>query len=228
MNLDVTMRKIIYDIGNLYRSGDQSDDEPLSDRQKAYIVNIARQEIIYEYARKGQKLDKQFEQVLNCVDVIRVPHYECCDLPSETHVRRTSEKLPIFLPLDDTREGRPTYMGGISGFNEFQYLPPHRVKPSIYDVFTGGMRKATLLNRYGYFINDEELEKVQIRGPLANPFDSDGVGEENETTCNTWDSPYPIPGYMIAELKRRVLQFDINTLLKGMPDNVNDGTGTLK
>lgn len=221
---DVTLRQLVYDIGNLKSGGIQSDDEMWSNRQKAFAVMAARAILAKRDLDKDRLMQQGMMQTLECVEVIQVPSYECCGLSSECSVLRTKEKLPRIVATNDGIA--LNYIGSPNNFDDFAYIQPHRVKWSIHDPHVGYMRKVTMVNDYAYIINDEELESISIRAIFENPISASSKFKSNPN-CNSWDAIFPFPAHLILPMKQEIAKLDLEILRRSIPDETNDANGFL-
>ena len=88
-----TIKEIVYDIKNLIRGGQQSDDEMISDRQIEFQVNSLRAQFIRQDINKRRSVSENIKQMIHCLDVHQV-NGSTCGLDSNLVIMRSKDQIP--------------------------------------------------------------------------------------------------------------------------------------
>lgn len=219
-----TFNEVTYDIMEILRNSNLSDDTDLSERQILYHLDTQRALWIRnEYNKPGRTIDPFIEQDLGCLKLIEVDPAECCEVTTGCTVLRTEKKIPMTIELHAgpaiTRVGPVNKINKPFSFTEYQ--------KAIF-TYNGKYGKnivtAFLLNGYIYVlindINMQTIEYINVRGVFENPRDLDAF-KCSDDACFSYDDEYPIHGWMIPYIKEQILkQFGIAMSIP--KDEVND------
>ena len=219
---------IIYDITEILRGNQISDDVELDGRQIMFSVNNQRALWLRnEYNKSGRQIDHNIIQDLGCVTMIAVDAAECCDttISLGCKVLRTELKVPNTIELH-TGTGI-TRVGPINKvITPFSFIPHNRVQFEDNKYATKQIQ-AFLLNNYMYLITPtieaKSLDKINIRGVFEDPREAAAFSHCDGTTCYDKSvNTYPINSWMYAYLKEQVLK-EFGMPLQIPKDSANDG-----
>jgi hypothetical protein len=219
-----TQREIIYTIKNILRAGLISDDDRITDRQVAFIIDNARAVLLRQQYNKGQNLSDNNIQTVTCMEVEQADTSFMSDFPSGCVVYRTVREIP--KPIESKGKDLIT---GISGSNfgaiTFEYVPYARIP---YASFTRFKRPiATLFNSHLYFLNTDYMINAAVSGVFEQP---NNLGDYNNcegNPCFDWDSPYPMSSHLIDAVIRMVID-ELALTLKTYQDRTNSGASELE
>ncbi len=221
----ITLNKLNYNQLELLKGNQISDDVDIDTRQLTFNNNTQRAFLIREMLKNGGKIDNQIEQDLGCLKIIEVPASECCDIQDDCYLLRTEVRLPQFIETDGNNG--ITKVGPINKLSiPFSYVSYNQAIYSGEGKYNGNMIFAFLLNGYIYLKTKVDasmlIEHINVRGVLEDPTEAvnfNRCGEDGP--CFSYDSRYPIHGWMIPIITERVLkQFGISTTLP--KDTSND------
>ena len=207
----MSLNELIYDIKNLCYSGLGSDDSIISDEQIAHWINVERALLIQKNFESRRFLDPSSIQDLGCIEVACTDKAECCNLCINTDEFVYKSINPIPDPITSpnfniTNPALLTYVGLITYDKPFEFTSPAIANWSKYNKYTKNSIRAYYRNKYIYLSNVKnpyELEFIAIRGIFQDPFE---VGENSACeVCKTYNDPYPIPGYLVSDLKKIIL-----------------------
>jgi len=221
-----TFNEIIFDVMEVIRGHQISDDTEISEEQVIYQIDNQRALWLKrEYDKPGQNIDTQITSDLGCLELIEVDAAECCTVELGCTVLRTSRKLPNFIKFTE-------------GLGITRVGPIHKLKlPFTYTdydkaIYTASAENkyskgvlAFLLNGYVYTImtdpNMVHLTHINVRGVVASPADLIDYKCDNEgTTCFSFDDEYPINRHMLPYIKEQVLS---QLGIMSPKDSANDG-----
>lgn len=218
--------EIVYDIMELIRGNQLSDDTDISETQIRYHLSNQRSLWLRnEYNKPGRKIDSQIEQDLGCLELEEVDAADCCEIQSGCTALRTKKQLPKLLELHSgeaiTRVGPINKMKAPFAFDSYN--------KAVYSVNNKYSRKSVtsfLLNGYIYLIIDDPayqtLEYINVRGVFANPEDlKDYKCDHEGTACFSYDDEYPINNWMIPYIKEQILN-QLGMSLQIPKDELND------
>ena len=103
----MTNLEIIYTVQNLLNRGGVSDDTLLSNRQVEFIIDYIRASHVKAEVKANKLAANNYAQTLNCLPLIRVDAYSCCNLPVECRILRTQNPIPEFIET--------LFVGSVSG-----------------------------------------------------------------------------------------------------------------
>jgi|SRR6218665_1010329 len=221
--------ELCYDILELLRGDQISDDTDISERHIMFHIDLQRALWIRnEYNKPGRKIDPQMEQDLGCLKLVEVDAADCCEIKTGCIMLRTEMKMPMFIDLHTgpaiTRVGPVSKIMRPYVFTNYQRVPYQlEGKYSSKEVYM------FLLNGYMYFVtNNPELQTVDyvnVRGLLANPRDMEDFDCEDH--CFSLDDQYPMPNWMIPYIKEQILK-QFGVALQIPKDDTNDANESLR
>jgi len=223
------LSEIIYNIKNLRAGGLQSDDEQISDRQYAHIINYRRALLVKQEITSHKALSPEDVQDLGKVDLIQADEHECCEI--EACVLRTKLKVPATLDLKIMKHGL-TYVG-LYGNKAFQESSYQRIVYDQYAKYTSKMPKWYFKGGYIYIVNAPTtmLDHINIQGLFEDPDEAEKFRTcdcpGNEETCRTdLDFEYPIAAHHVGTIVQMIGQFEFKLSAMIPEDTTNDGLDT--
>lgn len=224
----MTENNIIFDITEILRGNQISDDVELDGRQIMFSVNNQRALWLRnEYNKPGRSIDHNVIQDLGCVNMIAVDAAECCDttISLNCKVLRTELKIPNTIELH-TGTGI-TRVGPINKVvTPFSFIPHGRAQFED-NKYADKQIQAFLLNNYIYLITPtieaKLLGKINVRGVFEDPREAAAFSHCSGETCyDKATTKYPINSWMYAYFKEQVLK-EFGLALETPKDSANDG-----
>jgi hypothetical protein len=206
-----TYNEIAYDIIELLKNNQISDDVDISLEHVLYHVNNQRALWLRnEYNKPGRKIDQHLVQDLGCLKIIEVDAAECCSISTDCIALRTEKKIPALIEL----HSGPA-LQRVGPINKFAL--PYPVVTGVVATFNGHnkytkhMLQAVFMNDYIYLIIKDpalaNLEYINVRAIVANPADmAQFKCDLNGTACFSYDDEYPINNWMIPYVKEQIIQ----------------------
>lgn len=206
------LSEIIYNIDNLIAGGVRSDDENISDRQMAFIINYYRAKLIKQDQDRERLLNTMYVQNLGTVDLIQADKNECCDI--DACILRTSLKIP--KPLETYSKLNLTFVGTLNG-RQFNRYTHNSLQWKHAAKYTAKEPAWYYQNGYIYIVDPptEMTSVINIQGIFENPIAAqsfvtcgceDDVENCNETFSD-FEFEYPLP------------QHHVDTIVKMFADN---------
>jgi hypothetical protein len=206
----ITLNKLVYDIMELLRNNNITDDIDIDERHVIYHINTQRALWIRnELNKSGRTIDHNIVQDLGCVKVTEADPADCCETDLDgCIVLRTEKQIPNTIELHNTTS--ITRVGPVDKTDiSFSFVPYER---SIYSGNSKYSKKQVysyLLNNYIYLkakdSKDLMLDFVNIRGIFEDPTEVNSFLDCDNKPCFTNDSKYPINSWMIPYIKEQVL-----------------------
>lgn len=221
-----TYNEIVFNLKNIYRGGQTSDDETVSDRQLIFIFDYRRAKLIREDLNKGRTIDRQLVQDLGCVEVECVDAAQCCDIADTgTSVVRT--KLPIPKLVEVYERNLLLFVGSVDKLESYQITDEAQVRWSKYNKYTAKTTKAFMRSNdnFLYLVNAPKgIEVINIQGVFEDP---EAVSKFNHCTgqpCFDKDSEYPISAHMIPIINELIMAKELRGLVTTPTDETNNTT----
>jgi hypothetical protein len=206
----MTLNEIVYNILNVYRGGNISDNEKITKKQIAAMVNYYRSLLIKRELDKRTDIDKNLVSDLGCVPVIEVDSAECCEIESKCTVYRTKMKIPAAVG-SSVKQNLFTFVGLVDKVTPFQFSTKPQVYWGKHNRYTANVRKAYYHNGYLYVSNPEEIEYINIQGIFEDPLKLDEFNKCKGSGCFGWDEEYPVSPWMISTITEMILSKELRT-----------------
>jgi hypothetical protein len=214
-------------VESLYRSGKQSDDENISERQVSFWIDNTRALLVKREADKENFTSPDLIQTLPCVGVELVDASECNCFPVGCKILRTTKPLPKLLESSSktllTRVG-PIQIGS-APFALIPYARAQWIEDSRYHV----VPKAFIHNNYLYIIPHNDLLKtmkvITLSGIFEYPEDLAGYSvceDGSGGACYTNDDTYPISNWMVEPLKDMIFKNNLRVEYQTPSDNLGN------
>lgn len=220
----VTLDKIVMDILKIARGSNVPQSETISTRQIEDWINQYRALLISQKVEKGYDLNSSLIQSLNCLELEDVDKAECCDLGFNTcTVKRTKIQLPRFA-MSKTDSELIIFVGTVMG-KPIQLMSEIRSFFNQYRKYTKHTPIAYKKNDYLYILNDDAIERVTIRGILADPREASTIINScSNTICWSVSDPYPIVDDMVPTIRGLILEKEMGIIIKAPSDKKNDSS----
>jgi hypothetical protein len=214
-----TQREIIFTIKSILRGGLLTDDDRITDRQVAFMIDNTRATLLRQQYNKGQNLSDNNIQTIPCMEVTQTDTSFMPDMPAGCQVYKTV--LPIPKPVESKGKDLIT---GITGPNlgavTYEYVPYARLP---YATFTRFKRPlVTLFNSHLYFINSGFMMNVAVSGVFEQPNQLAEYNNCEGLPCYDWDSQYPMSSHLIDPLIQMVVN-ELTLASKAYQDRTNSG-----
>ena len=225
--------EIIYNIRNLVAGGVISDDEKLSERQYAFIIDYYRAKLFKQESDSGRLNISLYSQDLGKVGLIQADIHGVCD--EITHCAlRTECKIPN--PIGSKRAMGFTHIGLLNGnaFQEVKYSHLNWIDGAKY---TSKLTKWYWKDGYIYVIRpkDSLLSFINIQGVFESPSEVEEFKScqcpLNELDCFTgYDVEYPLPEYQVDVIIKMIAESELrisNALPMDTSNNATDENSNL-
>lgn len=198
-------------------------------RQDSFITDRMIYSIVIKHAKWLMKREDSKNkllvfsgviQTMDFVELVEVDKVEACctGVKSDCTIKRTKDKLPVFLqgyygPLIRT----------ISSIDNSEELQP--ILPSSYIALSNSKGYKYNKTKYYWFLNDYlyfpnlQWDAVRIEGIFEDDISKWTCKEDN--CIARQDQTFNIPDYLLAEIESQVLN-DLSVTYQLTPDPVND------
>jgi hypothetical protein len=220
----VTKNKLIFDILNIARGGQQSDDEPFSEEQVSFWIDNTRNLLIRRDLEKSRTINPDLVQTI-CAEVIEVDGSECGCVIADCTIFRIKDRLPTTVELY-TKNLILRVGPVIVGSTPFSIISYNQAPFAGNNKWTKKITKTFLHNGYIYLIvnniNQSLLTHITIDAIFEYPEEASKYSDCNDEPCYTNDSRYPISGWMIEPLKDMIMKNDLKIGLAAPSDKSNN------
>lgn len=210
--MNITLRTIIYDLLNVIRGSQVTDDEPISENQIKMWIDQYRSLFIKRDLDKGKYPNPDYIQTIDDISL---------EFDSNLDKYRTSIDIPKTINLN--HKSGLVFVGDTYG-NQIQLVPESRVSWQQYKRFTRDSTLTFLRNERIYLHNQKGLDKISVRGIFESPSEAAIANGENFDL----DSKYPIPSDILPSLKREILKGELGIEWKAPNDDTNDANHKLE
>jgi hypothetical protein len=214
----MTNLEIIYTVQNLLNRGGVSDDTLLSNRQLEFIVDYIRAAYVKAEVKANKSIGNVYAQTLDCIPLVRVDAYNCCNLPVECRILRTQNPIPMFIET--------LFVGSVNGDSisktsseTAQYTPYKRYGKNELLWFNNKVGNDT----YIYVMNTLMLKNIRIKAIFENPKEIASINTCGTVTgCKATEYEYPMPLSDLQEIIRRLTVQEIRLLKSTTADTLNN------
>jgi len=219
-----TQRELIYSVKNILRGGQITDDDSITDRQVAFLIDATRATLLRQQYNKGQNLSDNNIQTVPCMGVEQVDTSLMPGFPSQCTVYKTINPLP--KPIES--KGKDLIIGisaPIIGGLTYEYIPYARLPYATFTRFKRPM--VTIFNRYLYLIDAPYTLNIAVSGVFENPNELSEYNDCEGQPCFDWDTDYPMSSHLVEAAVKMVtdlLTFSVRTLA----DRTNTGAHELE
>jgi len=224
-----TIKEIVYDVKNIIRGGQQSDDEIISDSQIEFQINSLRAQFIRQDLNKRRSISDNIKQVISRLPVISVSG-TTCGLHDGLKIVRSASKIPN--PIETSNEDLITAIGptGLLSPN-FHVIPYNRAPWAGSNRYTKRMTFAFLLDSFVYVTGPESemLDHIKIEGVWQNPRDvSDYNTDLGIYNYNPDTDEYPVSLSMLDLIKQSMMAQNMQPFVQMPTDNSNNAKSDLQ
>ncbi|RTK96996.1 MAG: hypothetical protein EKK64_02400 [Neisseriaceae bacterium] len=220
----MTKNQIAYDILSLFYKGETTDDTNLVLPQIKYWIDITRSKLIRNSINKGQSINPDIIQTIECLNVEIVDASECNCEKSGCVIQRTSLKLPTTIETNQSNLLLNVSTSLIPG-KPFTIIPFSRAPYIKAGKFTNKGNIAFLHNKYLYILSDVLFDKISVSAVFQNPEDLKYFKSCSSENCYSEDSEYPMSNHMIDDLKKMVFDTNYRIYFNSQEDDINDSAG---
>lgn len=219
-----TQRELIYTVKNILRGGQVVDDDTITDRQVAFLIDAARSTLLRQQYNRGQNLSDNNIQTVPCMSMEQVDTSLMPGFPTNCTVYRTLNPLP--KPVES--KGKDLITGITSpslGSISYEYIPYSRLP---YAKATRFKRPIiTIFNRYVYLIDAPYTLNIAISGVFEEPNELSSYNDCEGNSCFDWDTEYPMSSHLIDPVIKMVVQ-NLAMTLRTLADRTNTGAHELE
>lgn len=221
-----TQRELIYTVKSILRGGLITDDDKISDRQVAFLLDGARAALLRQQYNKGQSLSENNIQHIKCMELEATDSVFAPGLSLDCQVYKT--KVPLPKPIEAKGKdlivaiSTPEF-GGIT----YEFIPYSRVPYARNTRFKRPL--AVLFNSYIYILDAPYTQIISVSGIFEQPNDlSQAQYDDCEGgSCYSWDSQYPMSSHLIDPCVKMVVE-ELTLTLKVNQDRINSANQGLE
>jgi hypothetical protein len=220
------LSEIIFNIKNLRKNGRVSDDDSISDRQWAFIINYYRAKLVKQEQQKKKAISGNIVQNLGKVTLIKADKNECCEIGD--CILRIENPLPTAIDTD--AQPLITYVGLLNGSRSFQRTTYERAIWDAHAKYTGKEPKWYQQGNYIYIVNPptKNLKYINVQGVFEDPtkaitYRTCDCEENGETCFEGFDYEYPLAVDKIDTVIKMIAEAELRiTLQHGGLDTSNN------
>jgi hypothetical protein len=207
-----SFQEVIFNIQNLKSGFLQSDDNKLSDRQVAFIVNYYRAKLCDQQLSKGKTLSNYFYQTIQDVEFehFKTAIGEC--------ILRSKKEIPQVISSDF--KDMFTYVGPMDGSKKFDEVNFNDLQTLAYSKYSSKYPKFCIKDRFMYIYLPPtlNLNKLMVRGVFESPEKVDSF-----TAFRGFNFEYPISGKMLDTIYKMIIDSEFKLGITIPQDEENDG-----
>lgn len=219
-----TQRELIYTVKSILRGGLITDDDKISDRQVAFLIDAARATLLRQQINKGQSLSDNNVQTIKCLAVDSTDTSFDSTIPLGCKVYKTVQQIP--KPIEGKNKDLITAIGSseFGGFT-YEFVPYTRVPYMTYTRFKRPF--ATLFNNFIYIIDAPYTEHISVTGIFEQPNDIINYDDCAGNACFDWDSTYPMSSHLVDPAIKMVVE-ELSLSVKMPQDKTNSSNQALE
>ena len=220
-----SFNEIIFDVMELARGNQISDDTELDERHVTYLLNNQRSLWLRnEYNKPGRSIDSNIIQDLGCLELEEASPEDCCIETNGCIVLRTKKKIPNTIELH--AKTAITRVGPINKTSSpFSFMPYHKAVYSGNGRYNKNIVFTYILNNRIYIKTNSlaanMLDYINVRGVFEDPTAAAEFIDCDGKPCFTYEDEYPINNWMIPFVKEQVLN-QLGVALSTPKDESND------
>lgn len=219
-----TQREIIYSVKNILRGGQIADDDAITDRQVAFLIDSVRATLLRQQYNKGQNLSDNNIQTVPCMSVEEVDTSLMPGFPSNCTVYKTSSPIPKAIES----KGKDLITGisaPLLGAITYEYIPYARLPYARSTRFKRPM--VTVFNRYLYLIDSPFTINIAVSGVFEEPNELSTYNNCDGQPCFDWDTEYPMSSHLVDPAIRMVVEM-LSFSVRTYADRTNTGNHELE
>ena len=213
-----TQRELIYAVKSILRGGLITDDDKISDRLVAFLIDGARAILLRQQFNKGQSISENSIQHVKCVGLESVDTSYDPEFNLDCKVFRTIKELPKFIEgknKDLITNIQASEFGGMS----FEYVSYARLPYARHTKFKRPL--AVLYNNRIYLVDAPYIEQISISGVFEQPNDLSSFDDCENASCFSWDMEYPMSSHLVDPCVKMVVE-ELTLSLKVQQDRTNN------
>ena len=221
-----TQRELIYTVKSILRGGLITDDDKISDRQVAFLIDGARAALLRQQYNKGQSLSENNIQHIKCMELESTDSVFAPGLSLDCQVYKT--KVPLPKPIEAKGKDIITAIGTPEfGGSTYEFIPYTRLPYARNTRFKRPL--AAMFNGYIYLVDAPYTTIISVSGIFEQPNQlSDAVYDDCEGgVCYSWDSIYPMSSHLIDPCVKMVVE-ELTLSLKVNQDRTNNANQALE
>lgn len=219
-----TQRELIYTVKNILRGGQVVDDDTITDRQVAFLIDAARSTLLRQQYNKGQNLSDNNVQTVPCMSVEQIDTSLMPGFPSNCTTYKTVNPLP--KPIESKGKDLITGISApILGGLTYEYIPYSRLPYATYTKFKRPM--VTIFNRYLYLFDAPYTLNIAVTGVFEEPNELSSYNDCEGQPCFDWDTEYPMSAHLVDPAVKMVVQ-NLSMTLRTLADRTNTGAHELE
>jgi len=221
-----TLKAIVFDLKNIIRAAQISDDEPISDIQIENWIHQYRNVLIKQDLDKKKIPNPDYIQNIPVIELEDVDAYgDNVSIDSGYKKYRTNIQIPDSIDLNN--KSGILFVGDSYG-TQIQLIQENRVAYMNNSKYSKYIPVAYLKEKYIYIHNHNALRYITVRGVFENPVAVYELTNPLTTAQSaTWDFEYPIPQNMLPILKQMILKGELGIEHSAPNDNENDADNKL-
>lgn len=212
-----TQRELIYAVKSILRGGLITDDDKISDRLVAFLIDGARAALLRQQVNKGQSLSENNIQHIKCMPLESVDTSLDPNFNLDCKVYKTQQTIP--KPIEGKNKDlltaiSPPEMGGMG----YEFISYARLPYARSTRFKRPL--AVLFNGYIYLVDAPYTEVISVAGVFENPNDLANYDDCTGGVCFSWDSNYPMSSHLVDPCIKMVVE-ELTLSLKVQQDKTN-------
>ena len=219
-----TLNELAYNVLNIARGGLSSDDDRLNTRQIKFWIGYYRAKLTFEYTNAGKDIDPQLLQDLG---VLKLKEIDSAD--SQAVRWGCSVKYATIPKLIDLPNQRGlVFVGLVDKVTPIIISPPNVVELRKHLRFGAKLRRAYMVGDRLYVTDpfNEDICFINVRGIFDDPTAVEWVDEDGNTQCIGDDEEYPMPEHYTSDIVSRIMQYELNMVIRTENDELNDSRET--
>lgn len=202
-----TLRQLVFDLKNIIRAGQQSDDELIGDRQVEFWVHNTRSMLINQDIAKHRSISDNIIQSLGCVSVSAVDASACCGITVDCTVIRTNVAIPN--PIETNQKDLITRVGPADlTAPSYNLIPYQRASWAGRGRWTKKSLFAFLHDNFVYVLGEKSglIQRINIQGVFEDPTQVSTFNNCAGQVCYNDEMEYPVSAKHIELMKQMILQ----------------------
>lgn len=219
-----TLKEIVTHVANMRKNWRRTDDDSVSDREYAFIINYYRAKLLRQDANTGRFITGNLTQDLGLVEMIQTDVHDC----GKNHcIIRTKNQVP--KPIDTATVNLYTFVGPVNGEKEWQRTTFNRVKYDLRSRYTALETKWYEKGEYIYIVNppSNALKYINIQGVFEDPIKAREAHNCPGESCNCgcfegFNFEYPLSVTMLDTIIKMMYDAEIRFGNMIAPDTENN------
>lgn len=194
-----TLEQIVY---NIAENVGREHDQPFLERLR-FMVPTYRSTLIRRDEEKGRKLDREFMQTLEEVELEEVSSVTAEVAREECPRLRSKFKIPALVRLRDSSPIRAvTAMDGMKIIHPIEF---EAIRSITFNRFIGHEPRYYMRGNHLWLINASAMESVQLEGIFDDPFKAELFNNPNADILNM---EYPVSRDFVQYITELILKIE--------------------